>query len=206
MGGLSTLVSTIRLDLLYQVSNRGIRLETCHRLPSRSVSTTPSHSSTGHQGVLESTATLQVSISTRHNPSIDSVMSDTSASAVRLGRPGLGDKMFDTSFDQGILLSSTSSPPHQSDPHSVLPPEHVKNSYNSTVDVSNEPRLSDESLFDKIGHRASLTSDTFFGNDSCAFQPRYRPLSVLSAAHPPVKEDDTWISVSYMPVFRGMTC
>ena len=139
----------------------------------------------------------------KHRPdlSIDSVMSDAFAFAVRLGRPGLGDKMFETSFDHGIPLSSTSSPPHQPDLHSALSPEHFKNSYDSAIDVSD---ATSDSLFDKIGRRTSPTSDTFFDNDHRAFQPRYRPLSVLSSVHPPVKEDDTWISVSYLQVFRGI--
>ena len=45
--------------------------------------------------------------------SVDSVQSDFSA--MRLGRPGIGDKMFDMAADQGMPLTSIS----------VLPPESL---------------------------------------------------------------------------------
>jgi hypothetical protein len=45
----------------------------------------------------------------RQDSSIDSVMSDYSVA--RLGRPGVGDKMFDTAVDHGQPLRAISSPP-----------------------------------------------------------------------------------------------
>ncbi|KAH7927901.1 hypothetical protein BV22DRAFT_1127073 [Leucogyrophana mollusca] len=76
-------------------------------------------------------------------------------------------------------------------------------SYDSIMDNESGPYrygMVEDSLFDKTGHRTSMSSDSgFFGNDSS--DPRgnleaprqYRPLSSLSipSVHSPLKEDDT---------------
>ncbi|KAH7918158.1 hypothetical protein BV22DRAFT_1200072 [Leucogyrophana mollusca] len=80
-------------------------------------------------------------------------------------------------------------------------------SYDSIMDNESGPYrygMVEDSLFDKTGHRTSMSSDSaFFGNDSS--DPRgnleaprqYRPLSSLSipSVHSPLKEDDTMISM-----------
>ncbi|KAF5376919.1 hypothetical protein D9615_007315 [Tricholomella constricta] len=136
----------------------------------------------------------------RQDSSIDSVMSDFSA--MRLGRPGIGDKMFDTAVDHGIPLTSISASP----PESIA--EHRfgnRSSFDYDSIMDHDRRLSfDDSLFEKTGDRSSVSSDSVFGcDDSQAPRggllapPQYRPLSVLSmnSIHSPMREDDTMISM-----------
>jgi hypothetical protein len=54
----------------------------------------------------------------RQNASTDSIMSDLSA--LRFGRPGIGDKMFDMS-DQGIPCSVITISPLEQEQSSLLP-------------------------------------------------------------------------------------
>ncbi|EGO19639.1 hypothetical protein SERLADRAFT_443108 [Serpula lacrymans var. lacrymans S7.9] len=142
----------------------------------------------------------------RHRPdfSVDSMASDYSA--VQVGRPGLGDKMLDSAPDYGMPLTAISASPPESLAGSVRN-DHYGNrtSYDSIMD-GEEPKftytLPDDSLFDKTGHRTSVSSDCVFGNDD-SFYPRrnaagrYRPISVLSemSVHSPAREDDTMISM-----------
>ena len=140
---------------------------------------------------------------TRHHKevSVDSVMSDFSG--MHLGRPGLGDKMFNNVGDLGPLTSISASPPESASRH------HVGNhsSFDSIID--NEQRLSQEdSLFEKTHYRSSMSSDSVFGEDyhfqSGLLPPNYfRPLSVhsISSVHSPLKEDDTMISESSVFAF-----
>ena len=136
----------------------------------------------------------------RQDYSIDSVMSDMSA--MRLGRPGLGDKMLESAaHDYGMPLTAISA----------SPPESVagdwignKTSYDSIID--DERRFStDDSIFQKTGHRSSADSESLFGQDQSypsrgLFQPgQFRPLSMMSmeqSVHGPAREDDTMITVS----------
>ena len=140
---------------------------------------------------------------TRHRKevSVDSVMSDFSG--MHLGRPGLGDKMFNNAGDLGPLTSISASPPESS---TRL---HVGNrsSFDSIID--DEQRLSQEdSLFEKTHYRSSMSSDSVFGDDY-HFQGgllppnQFRPVSVhsISSIHSPMKEDDTMISVSSILFF-----
>ncbi|KAJ3890918.1 hypothetical protein GG344DRAFT_20346, partial [Lentinula edodes] len=111
-------------------------------------------------------------------------------SARQLGRPGIGDKMFDTAVNFGAPLTSISaSPPGSSYSQSC-------SSFDSIMD--NEPRSSvDDSLFDKTGHRTSLCSESVFGYDgsSCYAQGHllpqnaFQPVSYLSinSIHSPSK-------------------
>lgn len=140
----------------------------------------------------------------RFNVSTDSVTSDFSA--MRLERPGLGDKMFDTA-DQALPLSSIS--PTSS--LSRFSPSQMFNQHQSTFDsiLDGDRRISmdvPDSIFDKTGQRTSVISEnSVFGRDDDAcIQPgnlssyQFRPLSFVSEAsvHSPVKDDDTMISVS----------
>jgi serine/arginine repetitive matrix protein 2 len=99
----------------------------------------------------------------RQDASVDSVQSDFSAT--RLGRPGIGDKMFDTAADQGMPLTLIS----------VSPPESLDLGRRGNFPIPcliqflmmNEGRRCqmDDSLFDKMGHRSSMSSDSVFGYD-----------------------------------------
>ena len=133
---------------------------------------------------------------TRHRKdvSIDSVMSDFSG--MHLGRPGLGDKMFNNPADLGPLTSISASPPE-----SATNP-HFGKSFDSIMD-DEQGSFMEDSLFEKTHHRSSMSSDSVFGDDyplrSGLLPPnQFRPLSVLSinSIHSPMKEDDTMISVS----------
>ena len=139
----------------------------------------------------------------RREVSIDSVMSDFSG--MHLGRPGLGDKMFNNAADLGPLTTISASPPE-----SVTSP-HLGKSFDSILDDEQRSSVED-SLFEKTHHRSSISSDSVFGEDplqSGLLPPnQFRPLSVLSinSIHSPMKEDDTMISVSdvyiyLLPVF-----
>ncbi|KAJ3769941.1 hypothetical protein FB446DRAFT_766043 [Lentinula raphanica] len=133
----------------------------------------------------------------RQNTSIDSVDSQFS-SAMHIGRPGIGDKMFDTAANFGAPLTSISASPSGSEYSQSRP------SYDSIMD--DEPRSSvEDSLFDKTGHRSSVSSESVFGYDDSSRYPdghllpqnAFRPVSYLSinSIHSPLKEDDTMISM-----------
>ncbi|KAG5650532.1 hypothetical protein H0H81_011921 [Sphagnurus paluster] len=134
----------------------------------------------------------------RQEGSVDSIMSDFSA--MRLGRPGIGDKMFDTAVEQGAPLTSISASP----PESVAERRYSNRSsfdFDSIIDQERRSSMYD-SLFEKTGDRSSFSSDSVFGGHDSRIQrnlpqPRYRPLSVLSmdSVHSPIKEDDTMISM-----------
>ncbi|KAF7297196.1 hypothetical protein MIND_00952700 [Mycena indigotica] len=132
----------------------------------------------------------------QHEPSTDSILSDFSVA--RLGRPGVGDKMFDTAYDQGAALSSISA----------SPPEYDRPSYDSIMgEQTGRGSSMEDSLFDKTGHRSSMSSDSIFGYDDHhppnghLLPPnQFRPLSMLSmnmssSTHSPMKEDDTMITM-----------
>ena len=144
---------------------------------------------------------------TRHRKdvSVDSLMSDFSG--MHLGRPGLGDKMFNNNAaaDHGPLTSISASPPESA----IRPHVGNRSSFDSIID--DEQRLSQEdSLFEKTHYRSSMSSDSVFGDDY-PFQndgllppnQLFRPLSVhsIGSIHSPMKEDDTMISVSITSIF-----
>ena len=109
--------------------------------------------------------------------------------------------MFDHAVDLGPLTSISASPPEKleiSDRHSDHPP-----SFDSILD--DEQRSIEDSLFEKTGHRSSISSDSVFGeHNSHPYQDGLLPpnqfqlLSVLSvnSVHGPMEEGDTMISVS----------
>ncbi|KAF8170708.1 hypothetical protein K438DRAFT_1982567 [Mycena galopus ATCC 62051] len=134
----------------------------------------------------------------RQQSSVDSVMSDYSVG--RLGRPGVGDKMFDTAMDHRQPLRAISASPPES--RGEL---RNRSSYDSIIDEERRSSSMEDSLFEKTGHRSSMSSDSVFGYDDDhppnghLLPPhQFRPLSVLSfnnSVHSPVKDDDTMISV-----------
>ena len=126
--------------------------------------------------------------------SIDSVMSGFSA--MRLGRPGVGDKMFESAADHGPLTAISASPPE-----SVKADLARKSSYDSILD--DDRRSTVDSIFDHTGQRSSMSSGSVFGYDANEpargnlFPPtHFRPLSVISLGNPGTpREDDTMISM-----------
>jgi hypothetical protein len=141
-----------------------------------------------------------------HRFSADSTMSDFSA--MRLGRPGIGDKMFETT-DQAMPLTSISASPSGSTSESFCQQMfHQATSFDSIIDSDRRTSVNvSDSIFDKTGNRTSVSSeDSLFGHDNGSrFQPgllprhQYRPLSFMSATsvHSPAQDDDTMISVSF---------
>ncbi|TFK33165.1 hypothetical protein BDQ12DRAFT_448473 [Crucibulum laeve] len=132
----------------------------------------------------------------RQDASMDSVMSDFSA--LRLGRPGIGDKMFDS--DHAMPLTAISASPSES---LAAPRFDNRSSFDSILDDDRRSSM-DDSLFEKTGHRTSVSSDSVFGDD--CFDPnqggllppgQFRPLSIISlnSVHSPMKDDDTMISM-----------
>ena len=140
----------------------------------------------------------------RRDASVDSIMS--SFSGIHLGRPGLGDKMFNNAADLGPLTSISSSPPESARNHRL----GNRSSFDSIVDDEQRSSLGEGSLFEKTHYRSSMSSDSVFGDDYS--QPlqggllppnHFRPLSVasISSIHSPLKDNDTMISVSFFSFF-----
>ncbi|KAF7982388.1 hypothetical protein HWV62_28475 [Athelia sp. TMB] len=144
----------------------------------------------------------------RHD-SIDSIMSDFSVR--RLGRPGVGDKMFESAQDYCMPLTAISASPPASltskSREQVLSYDSIMDDegHRSSTEYDNERRsASEDSLFDQSGTRSSSSSESVFGVEGQArprggLQPAYqfRPLSTMSFAspHSPNREDDTMISM-----------
>ncbi|THG95127.1 hypothetical protein EW026_g6465, partial [Hermanssonia centrifuga] len=137
----------------------------------------------------------------RNDPSTDSVMSDFSmvaAAAAQLGRPGLGDKMFQ--MDYGMPLSAISGSPADSTSSDQF---HQRTTYDSIMDDDQRSTM-DDSLFEQTGYKTTVSLDNVFDFDaSDPNQERYlrtrqfRPVSIISmaSAHTAVREDDTMISM-----------
>ncbi|KAI8973078.1 hypothetical protein BD414DRAFT_447875 [Trametes punicea] len=128
--------------------------------------------------------------------SVDSIMSDYSER--HLGRPGLGDKMFETSH--GAPLSAITASPDSA----YSDPEVNRTSWDSIMDDDNGRYTSvEDSIFDKTRNRTSVSSESVFGFDPHAHYSRpppsqqFRPLSIMSemSIHSPSKEDDTMITM-----------
>ncbi|KAF8197689.1 hypothetical protein K438DRAFT_2118350 [Mycena galopus ATCC 62051] len=127
----------------------------------------------------------------RQQSLVDSVMSDYSVG--KLGRPGVGDKMFGTAMDHRQPLRAISASPPES--RGEL---RNRSSYDSIIDEERRSSSMEDSLFEKTGHRSS---DSVFGYDhhhppnGHLLPPhQFRPLSVLSfnnSVHSPMKDDDT---------------
>jgi len=148
--------------------------------------------------------------------SIDSVMSDFSM--MRLGRPGLGDKMFED--QQGTPLSAIAASPTLS----VASPFSGADSpsryeFDSVMDDGpSEPKSAgvEDSIFDRTGYNKmnSVTTEEVFGAQEevevprAQPEPQYRPLSILDFGRlrRPAKEDDMMISVSNFKLFWKPRC
>lgn len=142
------------------------------------------------------------------NASTESVTSDLSA--MGLARPGLGDKMFDTT-DRVLPPSSTSST--RSPYEFSLSPMPDQSTLDSILDGDRRISLEvPDSIFDKSGQRISVISESsvFGRDDDACIRPgnlplhQFRPLSFSSevSTHSPVKDDDTMISVSFSYMCR----
>ncbi|KAK0244974.1 hypothetical protein EDD85DRAFT_1348 [Armillaria nabsnona] len=128
----------------------------------------------------------------KHHRPQDSASSEFSA-AMHLGRPGIGDKMFDN-VPPGVLTSISASPS-----------ETVKSSFDSIMDVDGSRSEAVDSLLDQTGVGSSEDGESVFrrGHEyqrqgAHLAPPMFRPLSVLSmhdrSVHSP-REDDTMISM-----------
>ncbi|KAK0448447.1 uncharacterized protein EV420DRAFT_843673 [Desarmillaria tabescens] len=127
----------------------------------------------------------------KHHRSQDSAASEFST-AMHLGRPGIGDKMFDNA-PPGVLTSISASPS-----------ESVKSSFDSIMDIDDPRSGVVDSLFDQTGVGSS-EDESIFGRRNQYEYPRghlapplFRPLSVLSMHGSSVqspREDDTMISM-----------
>ncbi|KAI0635339.1 hypothetical protein C8Q77DRAFT_1054820 [Trametes polyzona] len=135
--------------------------------------------------------------------SVDSIMSDYSERP--MARPGLGDKMFETSRG-GAPLSAISASPEST--YSDGGAEANRTSWDSIMDGDGEGTTGrymsvEDSLFDKTRNRTSVSSESVFGFDPYAQWARpppsqqFRPLSIMSemSVHSPAKEDDTMITM-----------
>ncbi|KAI9060404.1 hypothetical protein FKP32DRAFT_1595485 [Trametes sanguinea] len=131
--------------------------------------------------------------------SVDSIMSDYSERP--MARPGLGDKMFETSH--GAPLSAIAASP-DSAYSAYSDREANRTSWDSIMDDENQRYTSvEDSLFDKTRNRNSVSSESVFGFDPYAQYTRpppshqFRPLSIMSemSIHSPAKEDDTMITM-----------
>ncbi|KDQ55355.1 hypothetical protein JAAARDRAFT_59878 [Jaapia argillacea MUCL 33604] len=141
----------------------------------------------------------------RTDPSVDSILSDMSA--MRLGRPGLGDKMLESAAEYGMPLTAISASPDSATSHhlrhrasfdSILDDDH-----RSSIDCDRRSSM-DDSLFEKTGHRTSMSSGSVFRYDSSdsghggLWPPaQFRPVSMLSTGsiHSPPQDDDTMFSM-----------
>lgn len=149
----------------------------------------------------------------RHDPSRDSILSDFSTS--RLGRPGLGDKMFESNGDYPALYSIAASPTSSSPGMSYevgrggddRSPRHSFDSVGSRFD---DKASSVDSIFDKTGSiSSSISSGSVFNTDDSRPSldksilqmqqaKQFRPISMystISMANGSVRDDDTMISM-----------
>lgn len=138
----------------------------------------------------------------RHQRDMSADSSRSGFSANRLGRPGVGDKMFEV-HDYGMPLSAISASPPQSEYSRGVAD---RTSFDSIMDDDRRSSM-DDSLFDETDRRSSMSSEFVFGYDMqqpMARNPgllppnQFRPLSMFSvnSAHSSKREDDTMISVS----------
>ncbi|KAK4686250.1 hypothetical protein P7C73_g3889, partial [Tremellales sp. Uapishka_1] len=145
----------------------------------------------------------------------NSSSADSSSSAVsfnRIGRPGIGDRMFQ--LDGGVQLTSiTGSPPDDSalnsNRTSRLETDDDRDS------IFDSPKTTIDSIFDRS---ASISSDSIFGNsDEGLHVPQgfiirgLRPISMVSTSSSAENPDDTFINVSKyakntMPKIKESPC
>ena len=126
--------------------------------------------------------------------SIDSVSSGYSP--LRLGRPGVGDKMFDRSY--GVPLTSISASPSGSVSGE---PTNQHTNWDSVIDGYRTSL--EDSLFEKTGYKTiRADDDSVFGdgnNSDPGYLPanHFRPVSMMSVSsgNTAPKDDDTMITV-----------
>ncbi|KAG8863271.1 hypothetical protein FRB96_008762 [Tulasnella sp. 330] len=135
----------------------------------------------------------------RYDPRRDSILSDFSGG--RLGRPDIGDRMFESGAAlPPIAASPTNSSPGsqfgQGEQHFVPRPsfESVTSRYDD-----------EDSIFDQTGSRpSSVSSESVFGGEepprlfNTKTNPRFRPVSVystMSAVDPLNRDDDTMVTM-----------
>ncbi|KAH8836085.1 hypothetical protein DL96DRAFT_107990 [Flagelloscypha sp. PMI_526] len=147
-------------------------------------------------------------------PSVDSISSEISFS--RLGRPGIGDKMFDTAVPLSSIAQSPMESMFVNQQDSFLSNSMNQPSFDSLLDsrvedsILDPPRISsqeEDSLFEKTKIRNSASSDAFFAYDGPdGSRPhllppvQFRPVSTMSVSeysqdNSPIREDDTMISM-----------
>jgi hypothetical protein len=123
-------------------------------------------------------------------------------SAMRLSRPGLGDKMLDSEFDHGVPLSAISASPNQSFDSGLYDQYQYEEraAFDSIMDTRRS--ISHDSLMDYSSERVSGTDSVFFENsrislDGYSAQSHFRPVSIISidSSHHAPREDDTMVSV-----------
>ncbi|EEB86784.1 hypothetical protein MPER_16127, partial [Moniliophthora perniciosa FA553] len=104
-------------------------------------------------------------------------------SAMRLGRPGIGDKMFDAPDYGAPLQSISASPPESTGADNFTDRFNTQSYFDSILDADQQS-VAEDSLFEKTGQRLSVSSDSVFGNNEDAsnqlLPPTYRPLSSMS--------------------------
>ncbi|TCD61190.1 hypothetical protein EIP91_008796, partial [Steccherinum ochraceum] len=160
----------------------------------------------------------------RHRPdfSVDSVSSDFSGR--RLGRPGLGDRMFE--MDHGVPLTAISASPPESLAASLMRShasynrtefdqtgftqtefdrtEFNRTEFDSIMDDDRRYSVAEDSLFERTGYRSSVYSDSdesVFGFDASHPQinptRQFRPLSMMSVSsiRPGETQDDTMVTM-----------
>ncbi|KAH8096901.1 hypothetical protein BXZ70DRAFT_895536 [Cristinia sonorae] len=141
----------------------------------------------------------------RHRPdfSVDSVSSDFSGR--RLGRPGLGDRMFE--MDHGVPLTAISASPPESLSGSMMRDrtEFNQTEFDSIMDADDRRySIAEDSLFERTGYKSegSYSEDeSVFGYDGSRPQinvaRQFRPLSMMSVAsiRPGDAQDDTMVTM-----------
>ncbi|KAK7047178.1 hypothetical protein VNI00_006844 [Paramarasmius palmivorus] len=136
----------------------------------------------------------------RHRRGVSAESVDSNFSAMHLGRPGIGDKMFDAPDYGAPLTSISASPPESNSGDNFGDRFNARSYFDSILDVDQQSVVED-SLFEKTGQRSSVSSESVFGNDEDAshqlLPPNYRPLSSISiqSIHSPMKDDDTMLSM-----------
>jgi len=141
----------------------------------------------------------------RNDPSLDSMISDYSA--VRISRPGLGDKMLDSEFGHGAPLSAISASPNQSFDSELYDQYQDRTDFDSIMDTRRT--INRDSLMDD-SEKVSGTDSVFFENsrvssEGYSVQSHFRPVSIISvdSSHHAPREDDTMISVSVQIFYLG---
>ncbi|KAL0562911.1 hypothetical protein V5O48_019167, partial [Marasmius crinis-equi] len=101
----------------------------------------------------------------RRGASADSVYSRFSA--MQLGRPGIGDKMFDAPDYGAPLESITASPPESGMAERMA--NWTSYDYNYILDADQQSASAiEDSLFEKTGNRSSVDLESVFGYDDSA--------------------------------------